>query len=519
MEVSCLITWYYSMNENILELRGISKEFPGVRALDNINLNIRKGEIHAIIGENGAGKSTMMKIISGVYPKGSYSGELFFDGEARHFSSIQDSEKVGISVIYQELTLVKRLTIAENVFLGVEIKNKFGIINKNKTIHETTKCLRRVGLNFNPLTLVINLGIGQQQLVEIAKALSKQTKLLILDEPTSPLTDKEIENLFQILKTLRQEGVTSVFISHKLEEVFAIADRVTIIRDGKNVSSDNIADLTDNIIVSRMVGRQIEDRFPREQHKAGEVLMEVKNWVLKDPELENRKLIDNVSFSLRRGEILGISGLMGAGRTELAMSLFGCYPKHSSGEIYLNGKMVKIKEPRSAINYGLVYLSEDRKRFGLNMKMDIEDNMTLSSLRDLSKYGVIDNNRKIVMTKQYINNLYIKTPSSKQMVLNLSGGNQQKVVLGKWLMTKPDILILDEPTRGIDVGAKYEIYLIMNKLINEGVGIIMISSELPEILGMADRILVIHEGKLIGELSALQATQEKIMMYATGRLE
>jgi ABC-type sugar transport system ATPase subunit len=506
------------MQDNILELRGVSKEFPGVKALDNINLDIKRGEIHAIIGENGAGKSTMMKIISGVYPKGSYSGSLVYDGEIRQFSSIRDSEEAGISIIYQELALVKMINIAENVFLGNEVKNKFGTINKNQTIQETTRCLKKVSLNLNPMTLVVNLGIGQQQLVAIAKALSKKTKLLILDEPTAPLTDRETENLFEILRKLRKDDVSCVFISHKLEEVFAIADRVTIIRDGKNISCDNIAELTDNIIVSRMVGRQMDDRYPKEKHTAGKRLMEVRNWTLKDPELTERKLIDNISFSLQEGEILGIAGLMGAGRTELSMSLFGWYPGYISGELFIDGKKAVIKEPQDAINRGLVYLSEDRKRFGLNMKMDIEDNITLASLQKLSYLGVINNNKKIVETKRYIKKLYIKTPSSKQMVVNLSGGNQQKVVLGKWLMTKPKILILDEPTRGIDVGAKYEIYVIINKLVKEGVGVIMISSELPELLGMADRILVIHEGKLTGELNSTETTQEKIMMYATGRI-
>jgi ABC-type sugar transport system ATPase subunit len=504
------------MSDYILELINVSKEFPGVRALDNVNLQIKKGEIHAIVGENGAGKSTMMKIISGVYPKGTYTGSIVLEGIEKHFSGIKDSEKEGIAIIYQELALVKMMNITENIFLGNEFKNKFGVIDWNKAITCTKKILEQVGIDVIPTMQVINLGIGQQQLVEIAKALSKNAKLLILDEPTAALTESEAENLFQILKKLRNNGVTCIFITHRLQEVFKICDRVTVIRDGKSIATQDVSNVTEDKIISLMVGRDMDERFPKVKHTAGDIIMEVKNWNVRDPELPSRKLIDNVNFKLYKSEILGISGLMGAGRTELAMSLFGCFKGYTSGEMMIDGKTVHIKEPKDAIALGISYLSEDRKQYGFNMLMDIEDNITMAALKSISNYGIIDNNRKAINAIKYIKEMKIKTPSSKQMVVSLSGGNQQKVVLGKWLMTDPKVLILDEPTRGIDVGAKYEIYDIINDLIKKGVSIILISSELPEILGMSDRILVMHEGKLTGELDASQADQETIMLYATG---
>ena len=501
---------------NILELCEITKEFPGVKALRKVNLKIRKGEVHAIVGENGAGKSTMMKIISGVYPTGSYSGKLVFDGEERNFQTIHQSEQAGIAIIYQELALVKEMNIAENIYLGNEVKKKSGAIDWNLTISKTKECLEQVGLAINPLTKVLNLGIGQQQIVEIAKALSKNARLMILDEPTAALTESETENLFRIVRDLKRRGVTCVFITHKLEEVFAIADRVTVIRDGQTISTDKIQDMTDDIIISRMVGRDITERFPRIEHTPGDTVFEVKNWTMTDPELPSRKLLKDVSFKLRRGEILGIAGLMGSGRTELAMGLFGCFKGFVNGDVWLEEKKVNISCPKDAIQLGISYVSEDRKRYGLNMHMDIEDNMTLAALRKITKAGVIDNNKKIVFTNKYITEMNIKTPSSRQMVVNLSGGNQQKVVLGKWLMTEPKVLILDEPTRGIDVGAKFEIYTIMNNLIKQGVSIIMISSELPEVMGMSDRILVMHEGMIKGELTEAGYSQHAIMTLATG---
>lgn len=503
--------------ENILELHGIVKEFPGVRALDGVTLGIQKGEIHAIVGENGAGKSTMMKIISGVYPKGTYEGTLSFDGSVREFSNIRDSEEAGIAIIYQELALLKNMNVAENIFLGNEIVSH-GVIQLNETVQRAKEYLGKVGLNINPMTPVINLGIGQQQLVEIAKALSKNAKLLILDEPTAPLTETESENLLNIMRGLRESGVTCVFITHKLDEVFAVADRVTVIRDGKSISTDPIENLTRDEIIARMVGREMKELFPRVEHTIGETVLEVRNWTLVDPELKTRKLVDNVRFTLRKGEILGFSGLVGAGRTELAVSIFGEYQSYKSGELYLEGKQIKIKRPIDAIRHGISYLSEDRKRFGLNMFMDIEDNMSLAALDRFSTLGMIDNSKRLVAVSEYIDGMKIKTPSAKQMAVNLSGGNQQKVVLGKWLMTGPKILIIDEPTRGIDVGAKYEIYNILNRLILQGVSIIMISSELPEVLGMSDRIAVMHEGKLTAVLDNTREkqTQETVMRYATG---
>lgn len=503
--------------ENILELQNITKEFPGVKALDGVTLEIRKGEIHAIVGENGAGKSTLMKIISGVYPKGTYGGMLCVDGSVQEFESIRDSERAGIAIIYQELALLKNMNIAENIFLGNEIVSH-GVIQLNETVQRAKVFLDQVGLSINPLTPVINLGIGQQQLVEIAKALSKNARLLILDEPTAPLTEMESENLLNIMRGLRKNGVTCVFITHKLDEVFAVADRVTVIRDGKSIRTANIGEWTRDTMIANMVGREMKELFPRVEHTPGETVLEVRNWSLADPEMKTRKLVDHVSFTLRMGEILGFSGLVGAGRTELAMSLFGEYHAYSSGELYLEGRRIQIKCPLDAIRQGISYLSEDRKRYGLNMFMDIEDNMSLSALDKFSVGGILNSSKRLSAVRRYIDEMKIKTPSSKQLAANLSGGNQQKVVLGKWLMTDPKVLIVDEPTRGIDVGAKYEIYNILNSLILQGVSIIMISSELPEILGISDRIVVMHEGHLTGILdnTAKRQTQETVMKYATG---
>lgn len=504
------------MAENILELIDISKEFPGVKALSNVNINIKQGEIHAVVGENGAGKSTLMKIISGVHPHGSYTGTMRFLGEERRFNGIRDSEDAGIAIIYQELALVKEMNIAENVYLGNEILKKNKTIDWNLIMSNTSKYLAEVGLDINPMTQVLNLGIGQQQLVEIAKALAKNAKLLILDEPTAALTEAETDNLMAIMEKLNKRGVTCVFITHKLEEVFRIADAVTVIRDGHSISTDPISEMTNDLMISRMVGRDMTERFPRVPHETGETILKVENWTVKDPELPTRKLVDDVSFELKRGEILGIAGLMGSGRTELAMSIFGCFKGYTSGKLSLEGKELNISRPIDAIKEGISYLSEDRKKYGLNMLMDIEDNITLAALDKISTAGVIDNSKKVVYSNKYIGEMNIKTPSSRQMVVNLSGGNQQKVVLGKWLMTEPKILILDEPTRGIDIGAKYEIYTIMNKLIEQGVSVIMISSELPEVLGMSDRIIVMHEGKLKAILDNDNITQEVVMTYATG---
>ena len=503
------------MSEYILEMNNITKEFPGVKALDNVTFKVKKGEIHALCGENGAGKSTLMKVLSGVYPAGTYTGDILLNGQQQHYSSIKDSEHAGIAIIYQELALVKQMSICENIFLGNE-KVRRGFINWDESYVETQKVLKEVRLNLNPLTKVSNLGIGQQQLVEIAKAIAKNAEVLILDEPSAALTESETENLLQILNELKSKGVTCIYISHKLNEVFAIADTITILRDGKTICTENKKDITENVVISKMVGRELTQRFPRKAHTPGEVVMEVSNWTVYNPLLPDQKLIDNVSFCIRKGEILGLAGLMGAGRTELCMSIFGAFGLNVSGEIKLDNKTIHIKNPKKAIKHGISYVSEDRKRYGLVLGMDIKNNSTLSSLEAMSKLSLINGNEAIKRTNQYVEDLRIKTPSIEQKCGNLSGGNQQKVVLAKWLLTKPKVLILDEPTRGIDVGAKFEIYNIMNKLVDEGVCIIMISSELPEVLGMSDRILVMHEGKLTKDFCWQDATQENILTYATG---
>ena len=503
------------MSEYILEMNNITKEFPGVKALDNVNFKVRKGEIHALVGENGAGKSTLMKVLSGVYPYGTYSGDIVLEGQVQAYHAIKDSELSGIAIIYQELALVKLMNVCENIFLGSEHSTK-GVIDWNKSFVEAAKILKEVRLDIHPATKVINLGIGQQQLVEIAKALAKKTGVLILDEPTAALTESESKNLLNLLKEFRQKGVTCIYISHKLNEVFEIADSVTVLRDGRTVGTYAAKDINEDRLISLMVGRELTQRFPKVELPLGDTVLEVRNWTVYDPELPDKKVIDNVSFKARKGEILGIAGLMGAGRTELFMSLFGCYGGKATGELRLNGKEIKSRNPKDVIRAGISYLSEDRKGNGLVLIQDIRRNISMASLGSISKAKVINENEEIRSAEKYVSELRIKTPSIEQTVGNLSGGNQQKVVLGKWLMTAPKVLILDEPTRGIDVGAKFEIYNIMNQLAGQGVCIIMISSELPEVLGMSDRILVMHEGRFNGELSRQDATQEKIIFHATG---
>ena len=503
------------MSEYILEMNNITKEFPGVKALDNVNFKVRKGEIHALVGENGAGKSTLMKVLSGVYPYGTYSGDIVLEGQVQAYHAIKDSELSGIAIIYQELALVKLMNVCENIFLGSEHSTK-GVIDWNKSFVEVAKILKEVRLDIHPATKVINLGIGQQQLVEIAKALAKKTGVLILDEPTAALTESESRNLLNLLKEFRQKGVTCIYISHKLNEVFEIADSVTVLRDGRTVGTYAAKDINEDKLISLMVGRELTQRFPKVELPLGDTVLEVRNWTVYDPELPDKKVIDNVSFKARKGEILGIAGLMGAGRTELFMSLFGCYGGKATGELRLNGKEIKSRNPKDVIRAGISYLSEDRKGNGLVLIQDIRRNISMASLGSISKAKVINENEEIRSAEKYVSELRIKTPSIEQTVGNLSGGNQQKVVLGKWLMTAPKVLILDEPTRGIDVGAKFEIYNIMNQLAGQGVCIIMISSELPEVLGMSDRILVMHEGRFNGELSRQDATQEKIIFHATG---
>lgn len=506
------------MEDYILEMRGISKEFPGVRALNNVNFKVKRGEVHALVGENGAGKSTLMKILSGVYPTVSHEGKIYIEGQEQFYKGIKDSEIAGTAIIYQELTLVKHMSIAENIFLGNEIKRN-GIIDWNETFAKTRELLKEVGLNENPETHIINLGIGKQQLVEIAKAIAKKTKVLILDEPTAALNEHESENLLNIIRKLKQKGVTCIYISHKLNEVLGIADTITVLRDGNTITTESVKGnpkIDQNWIISNMVGRTITQIFPRKEHFPKEVVFEVKNWTVCSPEIPDKKIINNVSFNVRKGEIVGIAGLMGSGRTELSMSLIGAYGSAVSGEICMNGECVRIKNPRDAIQNGLSYLSEDRKGNGLVLTMDIRENISLASLEKISSKGAINNNEEIKIANEYKEKIKIKAPSIEQKVEKLSGGNQQKVAISKWLMTGPKVLILDEPTRGIDVGAKFEIYNLMNELVDMGMSIIMISSELPEVLGMSDRILVMHEGRFTADLHWNEANQERVMYHATG---
>ncbi|MFF2094547.1 xylose ABC transporter ATP-binding protein [Paenibacillus sp. NPDC058174] len=498
-----------------LEMRNITKEFPGVKALNDVTLTVKKGEIHALCGENGAGKSTLMKVLSGLYPSGSYNGQILINGEVKRFSSIKDAEEAGIAIIYQELALAKDLSIAENLYLGKELA-RFGIINWERVFKESEKWLAEVGLtDVSPETRTGTLGIGKQQQVEIAKALSKKANILILDEPTAALTEQEVEILLSILREFKKRGVTCIYISHKLKEVFSIADSVTVLRDGKTIGTYDAKAINEEQVISLMVGRELKELFPRIEALPGDVVLKVENYSVMHPDLD-RKVIDNISFQVRQGEIFGIAGLMGAGRTELVMSLFGSYPGAAVGRIEIEGKHVKIKHTQHAIRHGMALVSEDRKKFGLVLGMDVKSNVTMASLNQIASGGVIDPNREVIRGNEYIRSLQIKANSVETIVGTLSGGNQQKVVLGKWLMTKPKLLILDEPTRGIDVGAKFEIYTIMNELIRQGVAIIMVSSELPELLGMSHRIMVIAEGKRAAEFTAEEATQQAIMTAATG---
>jgi len=502
------------MSEYILEMRNITKEFHGVKALDNVNLQVKKGEIHALIGENGAGKTTLMNVLSGVYPYGTYTGDIIYKGELCTFKDIAQSEQKGIVIIHQELALIPYLSIAENIFLGNETA-KNGIINWNECINRTKQLLEKVGLDENPNTLITNIGVGKQQLVEIAKALSKNVQLLILDEPTSALNEQDSKKLLNLIKSLKERGVTSIMISHKLNEIISIADRITILRDGKTIETLDChsSEVSEDRIIKGMVGRELVDRFPkRENVKIGEVIFEIKNWNAYHEQSSDRKVVDNVNIKVRAGEVVGIAGLVGSGRTELAMSVFGrSYGKNISGEVYKNGKKIDTSTVANAIKNGIAYVSEDRKKYGLVLIGNIKDNVVLTSLDKVSKNSVIDGNKEIVVAENTVERLNVKCTSILQKTMNLSGGNQQKVILGKWIFTDSDVYILDEPTRGIDVGAKYEVYKIINDLVSKGKGVLLISSELPEILGMCDRIYVMSEGKIKGEFDRKEATQEKII--------
>lgn len=505
------------MSDAILEMKNITKTFPGVKALSNVNLRVQEGEIHALLGENGAGKSTLMKVLSGVYPHGSYDGDILFKGQVCEFKDIKQSENLGIVIIHQELALIPYLSIAENIFLGNEQASR-GIINWNETIMKTRELLQKVGLSEQPTTLTINIGVGKQQLVEIAKALSKKVKLLILDEPTAALNEEDSDNLLNLLLEFKKQGISSILISHKLNEISKVADSITILRDGQTIETLDMRkdQITEDRIIKGMVGRDLTHRYPIREPQIGETLFEVKDWNVYHPLQDNRKVIDQVNLNIRKGEIVGIAGLMGAGRTELAMSIFGkSYGKKISGHLYKDGKEIHLPTIDKAINHGVAYVTEDRKNYGLILIDDIKRNITLARLDKISKNKVVNENEEIVHAESFRQKMNIKTPSILQKTGNLSGGNQQKVVLSKWIFSEPDILILDEPTRGIDVGAKYEIYTIINQLAMEGKGILLISSELPEILGMCDRIYVMNEGKMVGELSKEEASQEEIMKCIT----
>jgi putative multiple sugar transport system ATP-binding protein len=495
----------------LLEMRGISKVFPGVRALDHVNLTVEAGEIHAICGENGAGKSTLMKVLSGVYPHGSYEGEIWYDGKVLHLRGIQDSEARGIIIIHQELALVPLLSIAENLFLGNEVARR-QVINWPETFQKTEALLALVGLKEAPTTKIDKLGVGKQQLIEIAKALAKDVRLLILDEPTAALQENDSQKLLDLMLELKAQGVTQIIISHKLNEISRVADRITVIRDGATVSTLSRDEITEDRIIRDMVGRDMAHRYPERTPKIGEVMLEVKDWSVYHPDQAGRQVIKGASFTVRKGEVVGIAGLMGTGRTELAMSLFGrSYGRNITGEVRIKGQPADTSTVAKAIDAGLSYVTEDRKALGLVLDEPITRNITLANLAGVAMRGILDKRRETQVAEGYRKQMSIRTPGVFQKAVNLSGGNQQKVVLSKWLFTNPEVLILDEPTRGIDVGAKFEIYNIVNQLADMGKGVVMISSEMPELLGMCDRIYVMNEGRIVGELTRDEASQEAIM--------
>jgi putative multiple sugar transport system ATP-binding protein len=505
------------MDDAILEMRSITKTFPGVKALEDVNLTVQRAHIHAICGENGAGKSTLMKVLSGVYPAGSYEGEIVFEGETIRPQSIKDSEKLGIVIIHQELALVPHLSVAENIFLGNEV-HKRGAIDWNETNRRAGELLARVGLRENPTTKVGQLGVGKQQLVEIAKALSKDVKLLILDEPTAALNDQDSAHLLDLLRQLKRDGITCIMISHKLGELVAVADETTIIRDGHTIETIDMSepDATQARMIRGMVGRDLEHLYPERTPDIGEVVFRLEDWTVMHPNQPGRVIVQGASLDVRAGEVVGIAGLMGAGRTELAMSVFGrTYGRDVTGRVYMHGREVDTRTVDGAISSGIAYVSEDRKRYGLNLIEDIRRNISASALGKLSTRGWVNGNEEIAVAQRYRTELNIKAPSVMTGTGQLSGGNQQKVVLSKWLYTDPELLILDEPTRGIDVGAKFEIYTIINDLAAQGKAVLVISSELPELLGICDRIYTLSEGHITGEVPVTEATQERLMELMT----
>ncbi|MEU1888437.1 multiple monosaccharide ABC transporter ATP-binding protein [Micromonospora rifamycinica] len=505
------------MDDTILEMRRITKTFPGVTALADVSLSVRRGEIHAICGENGAGKSTLMKVLSGVHPTGSYDGEIVLDGRPVNFRGIRDSESQGVVIIHQELALVPHLSIAENIFLGNERRGPGGLIDWNRANADAAELLASVGLHENPVTPVIQLGVGKQQLVEIAKALSKKVRLLILDEPTAALNDIDSAHLLDLLRRLRDQGITCILISHKLNEVTAIADATTVIRDGRTVETLSLAsgEVTQERIIRGMVGRDLDSFYPDRVSSPGQEVLRIENWSVRHP-TQDRLVVDDASLDVRAGEVVGIAGLMGAGRTELAMSVFGrSYGRDVRGRLFVRGREVRAHSVSDAIEHGIAYVTEDRKRFGLNLIDDVRRNVSAAALGRLARFGWVNGNEEIKVAEQSRRDMNIKTTSVMAVVGKLSGGNQQKVVLSKWLFTNPDVLILDEPTRGIDVGAKFEIYTIVNRLVAEGKAVILISSELPELLGMCDRIYTLSAGRITGQVPVAEATQENLMDLMT----
>ena len=503
---------------SFLQMQNIAKSFPGVRAVDGVSFDLHKGEVHALVGENGAGKSTLMKILGGVYPYPEYEGQILIEGKEQRFSGVRDAETAGIAVIFQELSLVQDMSVAENIFLGREPR-KWGVIRREELYRRARHLLDDLHLSIDPHVHVRNLGIGQQQLVEIAKALSHEAAILVLDEPTAALTDAEVDTFFVILNKLRARGVAMVYISHKLDEVFRISDRITVLRDGRTVGTDQTRNWNEAQVIARMVGREVGDIFPTVDHVQGDFIFEARNITVRDPVVPGKKLVDDVSFSVRRGEVLGIAGLMGAGRSDLLMGIFGAHPGRTSGEILLEGKPVQIKSPAAAIKHGIGFVTEDRKRFGLVLDQTILNNMTLAGLRRISGRFITSIDAEAAAGERSMKELRVKSNSVFTIAGTLSGGNQQKVVLAKWLLTNPRVLFLDEPTRGIDVGAKQEIYAQINKLARSGLAIILVSSELPEVLGLSDRVLVLHEGRVTGEFTRATASPEGVMACATGSIQ
>ena len=503
------------MTAALLEMRGISKRFPGVLALDGVSFDLQPGEIHALVGENGAGKSTLIKILGGVYPHGTFVGEILVDGASRHFSGVRASEQAGIAVVHQELSLVPEFSIAENIFLGREPR-RFGFIANEDLYSSAQRVLDELQLRLEPHIPVGHLGIGQQHLVEIAKALSRDARILVLDEPTAALTDAEADILFAILQRLRDRGAGIIYISHKLGEVFRLADRITVLRDGRTVGTEATKALDPQRVIARMVGREVSEIFPDRTRSSGDIVFEARGVTVEDPNVPGKLFVDDVGFAVRRGEVLGIAGLVGAGRSELMAAMFGAHEGRRSGEFLIGGKRIDIRTPAEAIAAGIGFVTEDRKRFGLLLEQTIVENVTLAALKRISGRLVTDVEAETAAGERSMADLRIKAPSVFTVAGTLSGGNQQKVVLAKWLLTNPKVLFLDEPTRGIDVGAKQEIYVQINRLASEGLAIVLVSSELPEVLGLSDRVIVLHEGRVTGEFSRAEATAERVMACATG---